>query len=59
MNSPKPFSQSLHSEIQQKLSNSFWTNTTHAVPKVMPPIYFHGNYNRYKSTITLSDRENS
>jgi hypothetical protein len=23
MNSPKPFSQSLHSEIQQKLSNSF------------------------------------
>jgi hypothetical protein len=21
---------------------------TRAAPKVMPPIYFHGNYNRYK-----------
>ena len=21
---------------------------TMAAPKVMPPIYFHGNYNRYK-----------
>jgi len=24
----------------------------------MPPIYIHRNYNRYKSTITLFDREN-
>ena len=23
-------------------------NSTRAAPKVMPPIYFHGNYNRYK-----------
>jgi len=21
---------------------------TRAAPKLMPPIYFHGNYNRYK-----------
>jgi len=28
-------------------------------PKVMPPVYFHGNYNReLKSTLTLFDREN-
>ena len=22
---------------------------TRAAPKVMPPVYFHGNYNRYKA----------
>jgi len=33
--------------------------STHMAPKVMPPVYFHGNYNReLKSTLTLFDREN-
>ena len=28
-------------------------------PKVMPSIYFHGNYNKYKKHIKLFDRVNS
>ena len=33
---------------------------TWVTQKVMSPIYFHGNYNGYKSTITLEkNRENS
>lgn len=26
----------------------FFCNNTGEAPKVIPPIYFHGNYNRYK-----------
>ena len=28
--------------------NQYLYYFTRAAPKVMPPIYFHGNYNRYK-----------
>ena len=34
--------------ITQDLGLIMFRNFTRAAPKVMPPIYFHGNYNRYK-----------
>jgi len=38
--------------IKTQLYPTFNTGTKNlcmqATPKVMPPIYFHGNYNRYK-----------
>ena len=29
-------------------NNTLYDSITRAAPKVMPHIYFHGNYNRYK-----------
>jgi hypothetical protein len=48
------FSSWLHSKYGFNNSNIYYSMLllkklyTRAAPKVMPPIYFHGNYNRYK-----------
>ena len=36
----------VHSDMYSSFTNK--CTFTRAAPKVMPPIYFNGNYNRYK-----------
>lgn len=41
------------------LQKTFVYAPIQGTPKAMPPFDFHGDNNRYKSTIALLDRENS